>query len=951
MSEFLVKSFKYGLDTRREQLTSQPGTLVQCQDCHINPGGEIEKRKQFGLDQTLAILDSNADAGTFGLEATSVGLVVFGSAIVNPAGYVTTAALSLVHVNGGVGINGKVNITAINGIVTAVAINTAGTGYAVNDYETVTTSQGVGALFRISTIGGGGSITGIVLVRGYSLNQPVLVSAMPAGYTYQQLVHPTVTDSPTLFGAYSDPTFGGTRYGMLTADVVVYDRTLHRITAIPFSHNYNGNSFVAATFADGRTFLYYNGTVIRNSSDGVVPTGFTTNAGIIKYLAYRLEQQILAVSGYMADGSSGGSLGTMVPEFISVSGNAKVVPVATPASTTMSLTASYVTAGTGVFDALTYAASVVASVGGSAASFTVAGGAGNRYIITAPLSTDASSTSNLVQTTGTPWGTSNNATATAIAAEINLYTGIHGYTAGAVGAIVTVTAPVPTSVALGYFSAGNLIVTSADATANGTHAFSSSYYHAAINQQGRLLVDQNWAAGDTYTLEVGGTNTFTVGLGNIGNQTYVCGLKLGQRMFVGFGSTFAFSGVNLVTGWEEQNTGAGTVKFLNQFGAQDTVKAFAHLQGRMAVFGSQSIQMWTVASSPANFALAQTLDNSGTVATFSVQSLGDYDVYYLDATGVRSLRAKEVTNNAFVDDIGTAVDLAVRADLVSLDTSTVCSVIEPTTRQYWLYLNGKIYVLSNYPTSKILAWSTYLPTYQATDLARIKNNAGATVRFFVGDSNDYTKYSAASGPVGQYFDVIAGGTQNITLPAKFVMVALPGEAPVGAGIVSIPDYFSGEIQYNFPDIAFVYNQLSLTPIKFVVYNGRVYCRASDGKVYLYGGAANNSYDNTQAVVEMPWLDDGAPNLNKQAQALAVAMKGNWAVYGNMQPQSATSFTRVVNRGSTTSPNIVVDSTYDVGSFRFNASGTHFKFRAVSGRAATSAKLAQLSFIYNAAQTK
>ena len=64
-------TFPYGLDTRRSVLTSQPGTLAVLNNCHVNQGAEIEKRKAF---VPLALLP-----GTFGLEAVANSLVVFGS--------------------------------------------------------------------------------------------------------------------------------------------------------------------------------------------------------------------------------------------------------------------------------------------------------------------------------------------------------------------------------------------------------------------------------------------------------------------------------------------------------------------------------------------------------------------------------------------------------------------------------------------------------------------------------------------------------------------------------------------------------------------------------------------------------------------------------------------------------------------------------------------------------
>lgn len=68
-----LNGFRYGLDGRREALTSLPGTLVQLTNAHINPGAEIEQRMSFAR-QT-----NGFPSNTFGLQDTDSGLVTFGS--------------------------------------------------------------------------------------------------------------------------------------------------------------------------------------------------------------------------------------------------------------------------------------------------------------------------------------------------------------------------------------------------------------------------------------------------------------------------------------------------------------------------------------------------------------------------------------------------------------------------------------------------------------------------------------------------------------------------------------------------------------------------------------------------------------------------------------------------------------------------------------------------------
>lgn len=240
-------------------------------------------------------------------------------------------------------------------------------------------------------------------------------------------------------------------------------------------------------------------------------------------------------------------------------------------------------------------------------------------------------------------------------------------------------------------------------------------------QREQFLFGGIWTVGDFWTIEVASTSgNITLGAGTfsktvnnlpVGLTPTVC-FTYKQRVYVGLGPEFAFSDNNAPTQFEEQAPGAGFVPYLSQYGGQDSVVAFSQLQGRLAVFANQTIQIWATDADPANFAIQQALDNAGTPAPLSVQALGDYDVLYLDLTGFRSLRAKEVTLNAYVDDgIGSPVDDFIQAITQSgVSLAGACGITDPQTKNYWCYVNGTIFVLSRSLGGKIQAWSTYLPT-------------------------------------------------------------------------------------------------------------------------------------------------------------------------------------------------------------------------------------------------
>ncbi len=240
-------------------------------------------------------------------------------------------------------------------------------------------------------------------------------------------------------------------------------------------------------------------------------------------------------------------------------------------------------------------------------------------------------------------------------------------------------------------------------------------------QREQFLFGGAWVVGDIWSILLASTSgNATLGSGAFG--TTVNNLPVGlvptvcftyrERVYVGLGPEFAFSDNENPLQFEEQGPGAGFILYLSQYGGQDNVVGFGQLQGRLAVFANQTIQLWTVDADPANFALIQTIDNAGTPAPLSIQSLGDYDVVYLDVTGFRSLRAKEVTLNAYVDDgLGSPVDDFVQAvGQAGIDMSGACGTVDPQTKNYWCYLQGTIYVLARSLGAKLQAWSTYVPT-------------------------------------------------------------------------------------------------------------------------------------------------------------------------------------------------------------------------------------------------
>lgn len=449
------------------------------------------------------------------------------------------------------------------------------------------------------------------------------------------------------------------------------------------------------------------------------------------------------------------------------------------------------------------------------------------------------------------------------------------------------------------------------------------------NSNGSWARDEKWGIiltvpGQDY--DIGSINFFSALL------ALTCCATFKNRVYIGAGPQFNFSDNSDPTGWEQQNPGAGDISYLSYFGSQDKVYALSQLQGRLVVLARRSVQIWTTDADPNNFALVQEMDNVGTAGSLSAQNRGDYDVIFLDDTGFRSLRAMEVTLNATLDDVGVPVDALVQADLQSVSAATCVTTVDPATKNYWGYLNGKIYVHARYPSSKISAWTQYLPSYEAaTSITVAAAYTGTQIIQAVSQGVVY------SWTPGAHEVSLVNGTQTLTAAGYFTAqgtsVTINGNTTNGS--------FTGALSLILT--------IPFTPQKFIISNGQVYVRTANQEMLVYGGSTNAVYDGCVLSVQTPWLDDKQPKLNKLGQGLDAAMSGYWHLKLGYDPTSGTlisAFDGVAPTGSE-----ATDSTFDLERIGLSQKGTHFLIQAQTDATWHAlATLSELQIHYNKGNT-
>ncbi len=217
-----------------------------------------------------------------------------------------------------------------------------------------------------------------------------------------------------------------------------------------------------------------------------------------------------------------------------------------------------------------------------------------------------------------------------------------------------------------------------------------------------------------------------------------------RKMYMINNSLLDFSALDEPNLWDrDDDIGAGFVNISSESSGSDQLVSLEVYQDRLALFSRRNIQIWFFDPNPDLNTSSQILYNTGTRAPRSVVSYGDLDVFYLSDTGVRSIRARDTTNSASVNDVGTPIDLFILDYLRTLTTAQIESAIglvEPIDSRYMLAVGRRIFVFSYFPSKKISAWSYYELPYDIDDFFTIDDKvylrSGNMIYLLGGENND-----------------------------------------------------------------------------------------------------------------------------------------------------------------------------------------------------------------------
>jgi hypothetical protein len=808
MGTIAVTDFKYGLDRRRPRVAGAPGTIWDIQNAHITRGGDIESPRAmvpqftlpagtFGLAQAAGQLyafgsDDLAALMPIGVQylrcqaETSANMIRVLDAKAYQGKVYTIAEFDdgiIRHYYNGTKIHDWDGIGDVQSSFSTLAAYlaqkiSADSTVAVNTSGSVVivTAKTPGNPFTVSAsaIDGGSANDQTAVVATPTAN----VAAVPevkaigtvtiTGGTASPGVNKVtqiVINSTNLLALPVDWTGSNNATALAVANAINSNTPFSGYTAIAPSTNV---VTITAPSGPGATL---NGLTPAVTNGGNVTTSTTNMAGGVTNVTAVAQVSTVTLDGTFEplDTFTATVNGTPYAETGLASFNATAAAMATAilADTTVTATSSAnVVTITAKTPGTAFTISATAVDGGSVndqtatvntpvanvpevaevastASVTISGGSSNPGVN--QVSQIMIGATNLV-VNPVDWILTDEATAAAVVAEINNNAAITGgYTASEAAGVITIAA------APGQGATPN--GTAVSVTANGMSAVPTNMAGgitavSPIAQVSTITLGGTYEPKDLFTIIVNGVSYIGTGRAS-GSGTLAFVYK--QRVYCPAGTFWRYCVLNDATDWNDTRppgilpaSGAGFIDISALTDGSERLTGAAIYAGYVGLFTAKTVLLYFLDPDATTVSEFQKLDNTGTIAGLSGLNYG-LDCFYLDTSGVRSLRARDASNTAIINDIGTVIDPFIQDWISSVGNGVAAAsiaLIEPFDSRFWLVIGSRIFSLSLFQTAGISAWSYYDFGLTFTAFARVYNQlyarAGDTIYLYGGPSgNDY----------------------------------------------------------------------------------------------------------------------------------------------------------------------------------------------------------------------
>lgn len=611
----------------------------------------------------------------------------------------------------------------------------------------------------------------------------------------------TVTNTLGLAATRSQLVVFGSAAAPTLPEGVAYQRLQHpdgtpTLVSVPSWDLYGGKVYAVGVFSDGSRHHFYDGTRVEDWFDGRARAVFSVVSGstipaISATASFRVTGGTLGLGNEVSTVQANG-VNLMAAAVDHTGDNVTTAEAVAAAITGNTSTPNYTATADGDTITITAVAPGAAAngrvlavaVGGDATVGSLVDFAGGEDEITSRI--DNIRIDGVSVVSGTiDYDTDNPTTAEAIADAITASVSTPEYTAISVDELVVI------------------LASDAGTAANGRPVEITTANDFVVSPDTGLVMSGGATSEDTFT-----PGTFVK--------------TIGSKMNSLSGPNWHFSGIREPTKFTTDVIGAGFVDLSTYASGSEDLLAMAPYQDNVAIFAETNVQIWFYDPDPELNTQTQILSNTGTSAPNSVTQFGDSDIFYLNESGIRSLRARDASNSAATSDIGVPIDKLVTEALAGvnvLDRVKITGLVEPRDGRFWLIIGDTVFVLSYFRAEKtVSAWTTY---------------------------------------------------------------KLPGEIDAA-----------------------------------IVFNRRVWLRIGDS-IYVYGGTdAERTYDDTECVVRVPFLDANNPTQLKYLRGIDVAGEGEWEVYVSMDVNDPDVSELI---------GIVVDSTFMSGRIPAYGSASHFSF--------------------------
>lgn len=725
----VVEDFRGGLDRRRSVIAGQPGTAWVLENAHLTRGGEIERAKAFVSTYALPAGE------TFGLHGMNGALYTFGSNAA-PAVPVGVTYQRLQHPDG-------LSMTAV--LASEIF---AGKLYVVAKYSNDEVLHFYDGELIEQLIDG--------RVRASMTNNDGIAAHLAA-----------------LIDA--DPDFTGSSVGNIVT-VVGPEGEAFTIDAI--TEDGGGTDDQTAVVATPTIAVPGTSEVLATCSFRVL--GGSVSAGTNKITSVKVNN--VELLGAAVDFTT--SNGVTAAEIAKKINQDETTPNYTAAANGDTVTISAVE-GSGsnpngyVLD-VTVAGNVIIAFG----SFRITGGTAS-----AGVNKVSAIKVNGIDILGAAvdWTTDYSTTAAAVATQVRSNSGTSGYTSYSSGQKVFIaplqaTSNIPQNLSVEVTVGGNVTVGDVENVTTSCSDMDGGVTSVAGQAQvSTITIGGTFQAGDLFTIYL---NNKSFGYAGKPTLRGLTAKTFKGKLYTTVSSYLFFSALDDPTIWDADDNdipGAGFINLNNNASGSENLVGCTPYQGQLSVFAENAIQIWAMDADDTNNRLSQSLENTGTRAGKSILSYGNNDVFYLSETGVRSLRSRDASNAAFVNDVGTAIDDLVQETMAALTDTQIraaASVMEPLSGRYMLALGDTIFVFSYFPGSKVSAWSTYKPGFTVNEWAtvgtRLYCRSGDAVYLYGGANND-TYPAQDETPVTVILPFLTAGKPGHMKGLRGLDVALEGE--------------------------------------------------------------------------------------------------------------------------------------------------------------------------------